>query len=65
MYDILVRIIVATALLEVGLSASKIETCSSRTCWIGVQRAGNTVLRIDWKPISFFPKEARRFEKDP
>lgn len=53
MSDILVRVIVVAALLQLGLDFSSIGS--------GLPLATSKVLKIDWKPISLFPKEARRF----
>lgn len=61
MYNVLIKLIVAAALLELGISFSKMEDCSSRDCWNQFQKASHKVLKIDWKPISVFPKEAERF----
>lgn len=61
MYDVLLKLIIAGALLEFGISLSKIDDCSSRACWDHVQQASKQVLKIDWKPISVFPGEAKRF----
>lgn len=61
MYGILIKLIILASLLELGISASKIGDCSSRGCLREIQRASQKVLRIDWQPISVFPKEAKRF----
>lgn len=61
MYNVLIKLIVVASLLELGISVSKIGDCSSRACWSELQRAAHKVLRIDWRPISVFPKEAERF----
>ena len=63
MYGILIKLMVLASLLELGISVSKIGDCSSRGCLREIQRASNKVLRIDWQPISVFPKEARRFRE--
>ena len=63
MYGILIKLIVLASLLELGISVSKIGDCSSRACLSEIQRASQKVLRIDWKPISVFPKEAKRFRE--
>lgn len=63
MYNVLIKLIVVASLLELGISVSKIGDCSSRACRSELQRAANKVLRIDWRPISVFPKEAERFRQ--
>lgn len=60
MYDVLLKLIIAAALIELGLSFKNFEDCSSRACTDKVQRAAMQVLRIDWKPISVFPEEAEK-----
>ncbi|MBK9321673.1 MAG: hypothetical protein IPM97_01735 [Bdellovibrionaceae bacterium] len=61
MYNILIKLIIAAALLDLGISFSKMEDCSSRECWAQIQKASRKVTHIDWKPISIFPEEAKRF----
>lgn len=63
MYNVLIKLIVVASLLELGISISKIGDCSSRAYWSELQRASQKVLRIDWRPISVFPKEAARFRE--
>jgi hypothetical protein len=63
MYEILTKIIIAAALIELGSSFKSVGDCSSRACLDKLQRASKQVLRIDWKPISVFPEEAKRFKK--
>lgn len=62
MYDVLVKVIVAAALLQLGISLSKQDDCRSRQCLAKIQAASLEVLKIDWKPISVFPEEAKRFK---
>jgi hypothetical protein len=62
-YNVLIKLTVVASLLELGISVSKIGDCSSRVCWSELQRASQKVLRIDWRPISVFPKEAVRFRQ--
>ncbi|MBN8538071.1 MAG: hypothetical protein J0M15_13535 [Deltaproteobacteria bacterium] len=61
MYNIIIKLIIAAALLDLGISFSKMEDCSSRACWNQIQKASKKVIKIDWKPISVFPEEAKRF----
>lgn len=61
MYSIFIKLIIAAALLELGISFSKLEDCSSRQCWTQFQKASRKATHIDWKPISVFPEEAKRF----
>jgi hypothetical protein len=63
MYNVLIKLIVVASLLELGLSFKDFGECSSRACWSELQRASQKVIRIDWRPISVFPKEAERFRQ--
>ncbi|MFN8944174.1 MAG: hypothetical protein ACK5WZ_06080, partial [Pseudobdellovibrionaceae bacterium] len=62
-YNVLIKLIIAASLLELGLTVSEIGECSSRACWKQLQQASDKVLRIEWKPISVFPEEAERFQE--
>ena len=61
MYNLLIKLMFIAALAELGLSLSKISTCNSKQCLGEIESASRKVLKIDWKPISIFPKEAKRF----
>ena len=61
MYDILIKLIITAALIDLGISFSKLEDCSSRQCWTQIQKASRKASHIDWKPISVFTEEAKRF----
>lgn len=63
MYDLLVRLIFVSALLQLGISLKDVRECRSRACLVRMDRAVKEVLRIDWKPISMFPEEAKRFRR--
>lgn len=55
MYTILVRLMLVVALLEFGVSITDLRNP------VKLEQASRKVLRIDWKPISVFPEEAKRF----
>lgn len=61
MYEILIKLIVGVSLIQLGINAADINKCPSRQCLAQIQSASHKVLKIDWKPISVFPEEARRF----
>ena len=63
MYNVLIRLIFATSLLELGISVSKIDDCSPPIGPSNLQLAPHKVWRIDWRPIAVFPKEAARFKQ--
>lgn len=62
MYEIMVRLIVAASLLQLGMSLRDIEKCDSRECLARIERASKKMGRIEWRPISVFPEEAARFK---
>lgn len=64
MYQILIRLIVGVSILQLGLKFTDSGECTSRECRARIERASRKVLKIDWKPISVFPKEARRFNRN-
>lgn len=61
MYKIMITLIVAAALLELGFTFSNFGECKSLECIGKIERLSRQVLRVNWKPISVFPEEARRF----
>lgn len=62
MYDLIVKLILISAILQFGLSLSDLRGYHNRECAQRIEKASRKVLRIDWKPISVFPEEARRFD---
>jgi len=61
MYNLLIKLMLIAALAELGFSLSQVEKCRSKECAMRIERASRDVLRVDWKPISVFPEEAKRF----
>lgn len=61
MYDLLVKLMVLAALSQFGMSLAAIENCHSKQCLRAVEQRSREILKIEWKPISVFPAEARRF----
>jgi hypothetical protein len=62
MYKLLVSAMLIAALSELGISLKDFGNCHSRQCVRMFQRKVIDVLRIDWRPISVFPEEARSFK---
>ena len=62
MYDLLIRLMLITACLELGISAKEFYACSHRGCLARMEANSRQILHIDWKPISLFPGEAKRFQ---
>lgn len=63
MYNVLVKVIIGAALLQLGLTFKDIGECSSRACISKLQKASQQVLHIDWRPISMFPEVASHLRK--
>ena len=61
MYNVLIKLIVGVSLVQLGLSFKDLEKCGSRECLSQLEKASRQVLRIEWKAISVFPEEVRRF----
>jgi len=62
MNDIIIKILIAAALLDFGFSLKDLD-CRSGQCLAKLQLASLQVAKIDWKPISVFPEEAVRFSR--
>ena len=61
MYRLLVKLMVIAAFAEFGMNVDVLKNCHSRQCVVMFQKRALDVLKIDWKPISVFPAEAKRF----
>ena len=62
MYELLVRLMLIAAIAELGLNISDLRDCHSRECLDLIERRSRDILHVDWKPISVFPDESRRFK---
>lgn len=61
MYNVSIKLLVGAAILQLGLSIGKYSECTSRECLTRVEASARQVIKINWRPISVFPEEARRF----
>ena len=61
MYNLLVRLMLIAGLAQFGSTLLDLKNCNSRACIVKLEKLSRDVLRIDWKPISVFPYEAKRF----
>ena len=61
MYNLLIKLMVTTMLIQLGMSFSDFKNCRSRHCAQQIENRSRDVLRINWRPISLFPEEDRRF----
>jgi hypothetical protein len=60
MYQLLVRLMVGAALLELGMSWADLRDCRGRECLMRIEKASREITRIKWRPIVVFPEEAKR-----
>jgi len=49
------------ALSELKINVSDFTNCHSRQCMMMLQKKALDVLKIEWKPISVFENESKRF----
>jgi hypothetical protein len=61
MFDLLIKLMAMAALAQFGISLSHLESCHSRACMQTLEKHSREVLNVDWKPLSVFPEEAKRF----
>jgi hypothetical protein len=61
MLNLLIRLIVLVSLAHLGLELTQTGDCKSRECSLRLEKASREVLRVNWRPISVFPEEGRRF----
>jgi hypothetical protein len=61
MYHLLIKLMVLSALLQLGISVSEVGDCKDRKCVPRIEKGSRDILKINWRPISIFPEEAKRF----
>ena len=61
MENLLVKLMVLAALTQLGVSVHEFQNCHSRDCMKNIEKKSRDILNIDWKPISVFPEEAKKF----
>ena len=61
MENLLIKLMVLAALTQLGISAHEFQNCHSRGCMQMIEKKSRDILKVDWKPISMFPEEAKRF----
>ena len=62
MYGILLKLMLLAALFALGAPYSTFFSCNTQDCQRQVEKRSRDILKIDWKPISVFPEEAKRFQ---
>jgi hypothetical protein len=62
MENLLVKLMLVAALTQLGISVSGFLNPESKSTQKTFERTSKDILRINWKPISLFPKEANYFK---
>lgn len=57
----LVKLLVIAALLQFGIQLNDVTGCIFNTCRTKPNVHLSKILRINWRPISVFPEQAKRF----
>jgi hypothetical protein len=60
MYSLLVKLMMISAVSQLGLSLISIYEYRPTDC-AKLEQFSQQITQIDWKPISIFPKESKRF----
>ena len=62
MYNLLLRIMLAAAALQLSLDLARLgQDLTSKEAITAIETASRRVLNIEWKPIVVFPEETERF----
>ena len=61
MYDLLIKLMLIAGLAQFGMTLANVEQCHSRQCLQNIELRSRDVLKIDWKPMTVFTEEAKRF----
>lgn len=62
MYNLLLKLVLAATLFQFGLSLTDFANCRDQKSCQKLEAARNQILKIQWRPISLFPEEARKFQ---
>ena len=62
MYDLILKLILISALAQLGFQLSEAELCLTHKCSTRLERASRDILCIDWKPISVWPEIGGKFK---
>jgi len=65
MYNLLVKLMVITAIIHLGLSFKDFQNCHSRQCTQQLEKRSRDVLHVDWKSISLFVRPDKRMSNRP
>jgi hypothetical protein len=61
MFDLLFKLMFVAALAQLGISLTDLSMGHNRSVVLMLEQRERDILRIDWKPITIFPEEAKRF----
>jgi len=61
MTNLLIKLMVLAALIDLGFTIKDISKCKSRACNARIESASLDITCIDWIPISVWPEVAKRF----
>ncbi len=63
MYNLLLKLMLISAMIQFGITATDLVKLGSKGTRDKVERASRDVLKMTWKPISVFPEEAQRIKE--
>lgn len=61
MYRLLLMAILFDAATKLKLNWAELSDCRSKECLHKIEKASRKILNVEWKPISVFPEESKRF----
>ena len=62
MYSLLIKLMLITTLIQLGWSLKDFSHCPSRACTKRLEKQSREIIKINWKPISVWPEEAKMFK---
>lgn len=61
MNDLLLKLFIMITIMQTGIALKDFTDFSTKQNQLKLKTAQVKILNIDWKPISVFPEEARKF----
>ena len=61
MENLFVKLVILAAIAQFGFSLADLGGCRSEECLRKIERLSREVVRVEWRVISVFPEEGRRF----
>lgn len=62
MFKLLLKLALIYMVISTGLTASELLLCRRGFCTDQLEKAARETISIDWRPISIWPEEAKRFK---